>query len=280
MTGDGVELFSNITAANSLVAETLGLFSDGYDSGIILGYGFVPGSSGDSSADGYYSVLSSASGSLGSGLTTFTDGGVGGDIAEAVNPPLGGYVLTLVLGEGHQVFMYNYGSLNKTNDTTYPNSFNQIALRVGSVGNYEGYFQWVRTRVYPPNGIMPTARIVAIGVYSNSSGRVNPIGSKPPITSVKNSTISCQSGEAPNYFTGQCQATIMVPYSLVSNSVKAYLKTNGLGSCPITNTTSSYLGANAVEVAIVDCTGNSIFPNSMFFFLNSTGNIIEVQQTG
>ena len=69
------------------------------------------------------------------------------------------YILSLSLANSIKLANINYQNTISSTDSTY-NSFSYIA--VGEWSTQTTYVQWLRTRSYPPNGVMPSASFGSI----------------------------------------------------------------------------------------------------------------------
>ncbi len=242
------ELYTGIPQTNSIALDSYETIASPYDQGEYVGFSKVLGSGYPTAiyallVDTYYT---GAHLTFSSGLSYL---GNDQNFVNQTSPPSGSYVLTEELSSSKQIFMYNYGHQNlTTNAKIEPVDFNQIGLRIGSWANNNGHFRWVRTRAYPPNGVMPTAKILEMGVYSNTTGRSS-IEVVQHSTELQNTTLACSQGESPNYYLDQCQASIGLPQSQLASAVNSYLSSTNTTGCEIMNTSGTYYGANALELA-------------------------------
>jgi len=76
----------------------------------------------------------------------------------ALNGVLGGYWIA----SGNEQLYYNYAQQLTWTDTSQSPSATTVGLDVAGVsGGYSATFNWVRTRAYPPNGVMPSVEVIA-----------------------------------------------------------------------------------------------------------------------
>ncbi len=70
---------------------------------------------------------------------------------------LSGIVGGVWVASGNEQLFYNYQNIISWTDTSQTFGSTYIGLDVAGVsGGYSATFQWVRTRAYPPNGVMPS----------------------------------------------------------------------------------------------------------------------------
>ena len=86
---------------------------------------------------------------------------VGGSITHLTTPtqPSAGYqIIGLQISlSGHLGFFVNYNLLSSTTDTSVSySSLNQLVLFQNGISDMVIFYQYVRVRAYPPNGVMPT----------------------------------------------------------------------------------------------------------------------------
>jgi len=65
-------------------------------------------------------------------------------------------------GTGNLEIMFSYGYISTSNDTTFSVGSNWL-VGIGSYGHVSSpyaTYQWLRTRAYPPNGIMPSVELM------------------------------------------------------------------------------------------------------------------------
>ena len=90
-------------------------------------------------------------------VSTSTPGLITGWVTQTTsNPPAANtnYVNTFYYVSGNLAYLVNYKSvLTATN--TFSGS-NSLAIWTYATGAYTAFTQWIRTRAYPPNGVMPT----------------------------------------------------------------------------------------------------------------------------
>jgi hypothetical protein len=280
------EITANVIPQNGIVLDSYETLTSQYDQGEFIGTNFTKDYSADYSNAVYAVMVNVHDGvslPFSSGLDHEFKGSFGStgnqeNLVNQVSPPTGTYVVTEELSNGRQSFMYSYGHFNSSSNSSIKAfEFNQIGLRVGTWAEDTGYFQWVRTRAYPPNGEMPSSNVLIAGVFSSSPGRTN-LTRSSPIILIPNNTVTCSSGQVLNNYIGSCQPTFTLSNSLIFNAVDSYLNAVGQGTCPIVNVTNSYYWANAVVVATADCGTNSLFPNPVSLAFNATGNVIYVQR--
>jgi hypothetical protein len=95
-----------------------------------------------------------------------------------------------------------------------------------------------------------------------------------------NMSESCGAGQVMNLYLDQCQRSVNLNQSFITNSIDGYLQTIGFPQCPVTMISDSYYGTQPTKLAVISCQNDTITPLSLSFFFNSTGNMVNVTETG
>jgi len=171
----------------------------------------------------------------------------------ALNGILGGYWIA----SGNEQLYYNYAQQLTWTDTSQSPSATTVGLDVAGVsGGYSATFKWLRTRAYPPKGVMPS---VSFGSFTSSSGASITIPSGieyyMPIT-ITNS----QSSATPSPFQQMIQINIndysdymyfdgnIANFEFFTSSgtiIPAWIESNNNGTLTIWVNLSSGIGANS-----------------------------------